>query len=271
LHDDETTSGVFSLLDGAMDENLGIEIFPLCHIEGYFDRLDKMLPWLEWFPITFHEPYFDADHTYERDSAQHRLTVEYCKRTFEYASILRAKYVAYHLNNREIADREAMLGRALQSLIETAELAKSYGLDLLIENTGVAGSKNVLLGQEDFIALFKSFDCDCLIDVGHANCNDWNLGAVMDKLHDRIRSYHLHNNFGVNDDHNRLSDGTLNLERFFSYYRRYTPNTDVVLEYRPDLLRGNLDWLKDDISLVYDRACASPKTIRRHAFAAPSE
>jgi sugar phosphate isomerase/epimerase len=264
LHNEIWTRNLLSFLDNRRGyERVGLEIFPMCHIDGYSRILEKFLPELEDLPITFHEPYYETDHSLKKGSEEYRVTMEYCKNTFDYASRLRAGHVVYHLNNREVSKRVEMLGIALENLIEMKELADTYGLRLLIENTGVLSMNNVLLDEEDFAGLFDAPEFDCLIDTGHANCNRWNLGSVMERLQNKIRCYHLHNNFGVNDDHNRIFDGTLNLKAFFMNYARYTPDADIVLEYRPDIMKDDISWINEDIAYVLHMTRAAETVMER--------
>jgi sugar phosphate isomerase/epimerase len=251
LRDEIQTRNLLSFMGSFRKrERLGLEIFPMCQIDGYRRILDKFLPELAEWPITFHEPYYEADHSYRKGSAEYRVTMEHCRNIFDYAARLNAGHVVYHLNNRAVSDRDEMLGAALENLAEMKELADARGLRLLVENTGILAMNNVLLDEDDFVGLFDSLELDCLIDAGHANCNKWHLESVIGRLRNRIRSYHLHNNFGTNDDHNRILDGTLDFGEFFGHYARYTPDADIVLEYRPGLMEGDIEWIRDDVAYV---------------------
>jgi sugar phosphate isomerase/epimerase len=261
LRNDEETENILAFVENNVNGNVGIEIFPLCHADGYMEHLDKFTPWLRDIQISFHEPYYNADHSKEPGSPEYLATMEYCKRVFEYASVLEAKYVVCHLNNSEISDREDMIAHSLRNISETAELARSFGLRILIENAGIPQLNNVLFGQDEFIGLFRSLDHDCLLDVGHANCSGWETKTVVRGLADRIMSYHLHNNYGTSDEHNGIFDGNFDMEFFFDCYTEYTPSADIVLEYRPELLQAGIGWLAWDIAYVQDKtlACSAEK------------
>ncbi|MDR1885014.1 MAG: sugar phosphate isomerase/epimerase [Synergistaceae bacterium] len=261
LRDDREAGSVFSLLDDCEDGSLGIEIFPLCHEEGYFRNLDRLMPRLAEFPVTFHEPYYESDHSFDKTSQEYFKTRTHCERTFEYAASLRARHVVYHLNNRPVEDRETMIQNALFNLWEMGDLAKSHGLEILVENTGIISLGNMLFDQREFTRLIENLEYDCLFDIGHANCNAWHIESALMTLRNKIRCYHVHNNYGVSDDHNRIQDGTLDTERFWECYREYTPDADIVIEYRPELLQGdNLDWLKDDIAYIRKMTSNIPLT-----------
>ena len=84
-----------------------------------------------------------------------------------------------------------------------------------------------------------------LIDIGHAHANGWDLRHVMEALQDKIISYHVHNNDGVHDCHQRIYNGTLDFNDFLYDVRELTPKADLVLEYAPDVAADQAGILKD--------------------------
>ncbi len=242
---------LYNLMEQFSDAGLGVEIFPHFHENGYADVLTSKYEMLKDVPITFHEPYYGAEHSAAKGTPEYKRTMDYCKSTFEWTQRFRCRHIVYHLNNRAVepAERKKALGCALENLQEMRELAEKYGQKLLIENTGIAALGNVLVNQEQFIGLMRQTGFGCLIDIGHANCNGWDLAAVLRELKGKIHSYHLHNNGGVNDEHRRILDGTLDTAKFFRLYNEYTPAADLVLEYHPGLM-GDHAGLKDDIAYI---------------------
>ena len=69
---------------------------------------------------------------------------------------------------------------------------------------------------EKTVNTIKSPNCKILFDIGHANCFTRDGFNVFTKYKDRIIATHLHNNFGEADDHNPLSAGTIDFQKFFS-------------------------------------------------------
>ena len=92
-----------------------------------------------------------------------------------------------------------------------------------------------------------------LIDIGHAYANGWDLEQTMEALKNQIVAYHLHNNDGVHDSHQRIFHGTLDFPLFLSDYQRLTPNADLVLEYSPNVaddesgIQEDISWLLEQI------------------------
>ena len=71
----------------------------------------------------------------------------------------------------------------------------------------------------------------CVLDVGHAIVTGMDIGAVQRTLRERICAYHLHNNDGVHDLHNRLREGVFDWTDFAKNCAQYTPDAAGVLEY----------------------------------------
>lgn len=128
-----------------------------------------------------------------------------------------------------------MLRVTREHLEEVNALAKEAGLQMVIENVGVPSHKNVMLNEQEFIDECKMQPNKVLIDIGHAWCNGWDLENVIKSLKDKIIAYHIHNNDGKDDIHQRIHNGTLDFDAFFEMYKKYTPDAELVLEYVADV------------------------------------
>ena len=116
---------------------------------------------------------------------------------------------------------------------------------MAVENVGIKSMGNVLMNQEQFIVECRKLPNPVLIDIGHAHANGWDLRHVMEALQDKIISYHVHNNDGVHDCHQRIYNGTLDFNAFLYDVRELTPKADLVLEYAPDVAADQAGILKD--------------------------
>lgn len=217
----------------AFDGAVGVEIFPMFHETEYEQILKDCIPVLSGIPISFHEPYYKADHTAPVGSDRYKKTMEMMKKTLEYGSILKSRYVVFHHNNCRVdaVDKQRLIRVSCGNFRETEELCESYGIPIVVENAGVIDRGNMLLNQKEFTDLCKREDYQVLIDIGHAHANGWNLRSVIEDLKDRIVAYHLHNNGGVHDSHRRIYDGTLDFDTFCADAKELTPSADFVLEY----------------------------------------
>ena len=221
----------------AHELELTLEIFPMWHEPDFVRFMKEHLTDLRSISSSFHEPCFFCEHTAPRGSKEHAAAVGTCRQTFEYAANLGVKHMVFHHNNRGFAPLEKadMIKHATENLHEMNEIAAEYGISYLVENAGVMPFNNTLFNEEEFIALFAEIENDCVLDIGHAHCNGWNIARVMSSLGDRIKAYHVHNNNGDFDAHQRIGVGTLDVAAFKHCYYELTPNAQLIFEYIPGI------------------------------------
>lgn len=259
----EELSSVFFYLD-RFPGRLGVEIFPMFHEAGeeavgwtgdggarktgYEAVLEACLPRLKKVPVSFHGPYYGAEHSAAPGTPDYVRTVEMTARTLEYAQALDSRYMVYHHNNCHVTDggRGGLVRQACGNFREIETMSEMRGVPLVVENAGVMDRGNMLLGEGAFIDLCKKEQYKVLVDIGHAHANGWDLERVMEELREQIIAYHLHNNDGIHDCHRRIWDGTLDFDSFLETYRRLTPGADMVLEYSPDAA-GDREGISSDI------------------------
>ena len=117
---------------------------------------------------------------------------------------------------------------------------------LLTENTGIWRDGTQLLDQTEFTDLCREKHFPVLVDVGHAHANGGDLPRLIRNLGPQIRGFHLHNNDGIHDLHNRLRDGTLDLAALLPCMDREAPTAARIIEYSRPAFHG--DPLMEDIA-----------------------
>lgn len=246
-------NGLFSIVDKFEVGQIGVEIFPLWHEPDFIVFLQQNLHILKDIPNSFHGAYYFTEHSAQKSTKLYTKSLENCKYTLEYAKMLNSQYMVFHHNNCFVEKhaKKDLLKYATENLAEINELAKEYAIPVLIENAGVLANQNVLLDETEFIALFDTSKNNCLLDIGHINCNQWDLENTISSLQNKIVAYHVHNNFGDKDVHNRLDSGTLDIQHFFELYQRFTPSAHIILEYSSNLGIREQDVI-DDITLLQE-------------------
>lgn len=221
---------------------IGLELFPLWNTSEYGPLMERYKERLSQIPISFHEQYYESEHAVDERDRRYAHTMEMTEKTLSLAKELSSKYMVYHYNNMKVLPerREHMLETARRNLRKVNEQAKEAGVEVVIENVGVASHNNVVLNEREFIEECLAMPNQVLIDVGHAWCNGWDLEHVIAALKEKIVAYHIHNNNGKEDEHQRIHSGTLNFDAFMKMYAKYTPSADLVLEYAPNV--------KDDVA-----------------------
>ncbi len=82
------------------------------------------------------------------------------------------------------------------------------------------------------------------LDVGHVNKNSIStIVQWIKELNSAIAYVHLHNNNGVNDEHNAINDGSLNMGQTLECLLTYAPNATWSLE--TEGVQQSLNWLNE--------------------------
>ena len=227
---------------------LGFELLPMFDIPDFEDNLRRNLDLFASGPLLFHEPVWGVEHTAPKGSDAYEESMHHIRLTRKYAEILHPEAMVIHLNNCPILpkERDAALRTALENLEELRDLFP--GVRLLVENTGIKADDTVLLNQDEFTDICRSRDLSVLIDIGHANANGWDLPRLLQDLQGRISGFHLHNNDGTHDLHDRLRNGTLYYPSLIGEMNRLAPDAYRVIEYTRPSLHG--DPLLEDIGYL---------------------
>jgi sugar phosphate isomerase/epimerase len=133
----------------------------------------------------------------DRVKAKRIAACDEIKRALEIAEAVPFRYLIQHLGAPQDDYDEAKLEAAFSSLDELRLFAKHRGVEILLENipNGLSSAEKLLLflGQ-------THLDMGFCFDTGHANV----MGGVeqeFERMKDRIRSLHVHDNDGTKDSH----------------------------------------------------------------------
>lgn len=193
----------------------------------------------------FHEPVFFADHTAKCGTETYNKTIKMLEQTNYYAKKFNAEHLVYHINNCKFnpKDKTKLLKISLENLDKIKKMF-NY-LDVYIENVGTITQENMLLDQKEFTLLCKENNFSVLIDIGHAHANSWDLYKLVTDLKCNIKAFHIHNNDGQNDLHNRIFDGTFNNVEFLKFAYELVPNAKWIIEYVDSKYKDKA--LKEDV------------------------
>ena len=227
---------------------LGFELLMMFDLPEFEENLKQNLDLFTGGPLMFHEPVWGVEHSAPKGSTEWEKSMFHLRLTGKYAEILRPASMVVHLNNCAVPPDEKgrMIRTALENLEEMREMFP--GVKLLVENTGTKADGTILLDQAEFTDLCRERKLSVLIDIGHANANGWDLPLLIRDLQGQIGGFHLHNNDGIHDLHNRLMNGTLDLEKLILYMDRLAPDAPRVIEYSRTVFHG--EPLFDDIETL---------------------
>jgi len=193
---------------------------------------------------------------------------------------LHAMFSDVNVSSADYEIRTVSQKRFMQSF----EIASKIGADTVLFHTGYKGTKHqgsIYLFKKNFADFFKDFikefektgitavienvfetspdfcfelwektgseSLKFALDTGHVN-----LYAKNTKAADWIKKYgknlyhmHIHNNFGENDDHSNLLNGTLDFNEIFECLENEGLSPSIVLEmYSKDDILKSIDYLE---------------------------
>lgn len=235
---------MYDILDRMREYQVGVDFWLVNSEEEYFAQIRREAQGrLAPFYKTLHSTAKTTELTSAIGSDMWKQTMSVYQKNFDLYREIGAHSITIHTNQRVILPEEAQQLRCncQENSLFLAKLAEEQGLTLMLENVGPVSQQKNLYDQEAFIRLFDQLPASvyCLIDIGHALMNGWNIEEVIDRLGDRIRGYHLNSNDGVRDvDAHRPVFNELHSydkagwQRLLRLMDEKAPNAEWILEYR---------------------------------------
>ena len=156
--------------------------------------------------------------------------VDEIKRTLEIAETIPFRYLIVHLGTGGTEYSEARVDAGFSTLEELSLFARQRGVEVLLENT-----PNELSSAER-LRLFLDIthlNLGLCLDVGHANMKE-GVEAAFRLMESRLRSTHLHDNDGVNDQHLLPfgPGGSIDWKKTMELLRNHPDQYPLLLELR---------------------------------------
>lgn len=251
LYEAKQLPDIFSLVK-KMPIPVGIELFPEWQSTIFEQVIEDYLVDFKKYKISLHGPYYQTEHSKKAGTAEYQRSMQYFAKTLQLSSEFGSKYIVYHNNNCKVLPdiKKEMIANSIENLALLRNKARMYNAQIVVENAGIAAYNNMLFNQQEFIEMAKSIPGKILLDIGHANANGWDIKTVMQELAYKIAAYHVHNNNGCDDNHNRILDGTLDFPLFLSWYKQYTPQADIVVEYGKQCA-VDIEGIISDVKNIY--------------------
>lgn len=167
----------------------------------------------------------------ERVKAKRIAMVDEIKRAIEVAEAVPFRYLIQHLGVKDEEFDEYKVDAAFSALEEITLFARQRGVEVLLENT-----PNGLSSAERLLTFFEltHMNLNVCLDVGHANMNE-SVETAYKLLQPRIRSTHLHDNDGKEDQHLfplNGAGGTIDWPRAMKLLRSTPGQYPLLLELR---------------------------------------
>jgi sugar phosphate isomerase/epimerase len=133
----------------------------------------------------------------ERLKSKRIEMVDEIKRALEVAESFPFRYLIQHLGVKDEPFDEYKVDAAFSALEEITLFAKQRGVEVLLENTpnGLSSAERLLMFFE-----MTHMHMNVCLDVGHANMHE-SVDTAYKLLQPKIRSTHIHDNDGKEDQH----------------------------------------------------------------------
>ncbi|WP_456471990.1 sugar phosphate isomerase/epimerase family protein [Methanocaldococcus sp.] len=162
--------------------------------------------------------------------ANNKKNLEIMEKCFKIASLLDVKYVVIHGGDINGSYYKSYIN-TLNQLKELTKLAEDYSIRLVLEN--LFDNRVGALPHE--FSAFLEYDLGITIDVGHANLMSNKYGVNIKDYFRYLRPYiehaHLHDNFGLKDNHLPLGEGNINWKMVLNELRKCRVK-NIILEIR---------------------------------------
>lgn len=231
-----------------LPRNLGVEIFYEFGSEDQWESLLSALTAQGLKGFSIHAPFAFVDIAAPCDEDK---LFETLRKPFDFYHRYNGEFYVLHTYGETGCpagedDRQAYRARSVERLAKFNAVCKAEGVRLAAEN--LCSGSPPLFSEEQFLDIFRQVsDLDCVLDVGHALVTGMDIGNLQKTLGQRICAYHLHNNDGIHDSHDRLREGIMDWKTFAENCVRYTPEAVGVLEY---MVHTDMDIYLEDVAYL---------------------
>lgn len=240
-------------LSGAMLDRIaktGVDVIEIFCARQHFDYQDRsqvrdLAAWFSGAEIklnSIHAPmYRDTSWGHSGPQAVVSITetekirrieaVDEIKRALDLADYVPFRYMVTHMgvSNQEFDDRR--WDAAFSSIEHLRMFARQRGVDLVLENIpNELSTPDRLLG---FVRYTHLNDMGFCFDTGHAHLGE-GVQVCFEKMRDRVRTTHVHDNLGEKDEHLFPYEGSIDWKRTLEDFGSALQKHDfpIVLEIR---------------------------------------
>lgn len=244
----DINKNIREVVDIANQHNLNIEIksftkkYNLSSIDNLLPDYKSALNKFEGV-LSLHAP-FDAVYKLNQRDKKRELALARYNQALYLAKKLNAKTVIFHTGFSPLKER---ISNYRQEFIkEQAGFWKNFikhfenaGIIAVLENTN-ENNPDVLIGIVDEV---NSDNLKLCIDTGHANLRVITMINVLEWIkreNGRLYHMHLHNNYGLIDEHNSLLKGSVNFKEIFDTLKEnhLSPNLSLEISNYSDVMES---------------------------------
>ncbi|MDU1910763.1 sugar phosphate isomerase/epimerase [Fusobacterium sp.] len=236
---------ILEFLEKNKIKNLELFIEPLD--EEYTKKMIEILEKYQLKSISFHGP-FRKCNLADMSKDSWKKTLYSYEESLKLSKKYNPHFMVLHSNEGILSQKidKELRNKISQKINLLVKLGNKYDIDIVIENVGIG--KNMIFSQKEYENMILKNNYKCLIDVGHAYLNKWDINELVKKLKNNILGFHFHNNNGIHDEHKPIFNGKFDYFPLIELIKTYTPTANIVLEYdfneNPEILFDDYNKLK---------------------------
>lgn len=195
--------------------------------------------------ISFHGPFLDLIPA-SIDSEIKKVTLNRFTCVYDIAKSFNSKHIVYHTGFIPKMHYPKLWLENSISFWNEFMKDKSNDIQILLENV-LEDDCTMMLELVEKVSNPNFAVC---LDIGHANASSSkSLENWIKGFNNKIKHIHLHNNNGIEDNHNGLNNGTIDVLKVLELTKTYCPNVSCTLE------MFNIDDILDSIKLLKNSSC----------------
>ena len=240
-----TLAGIEYELEDTLEfiENLGLEYAELVN-QYPFEQIDPDI--LESYNLKYsmHAPFMDINIASLQEKSR-LSSIEQIKSSIDLANKIDAEAVVVHpglipfLANKYFKDR--VYETTNNSIKQLGDYGKDLGVLTTIENMPTFEGM-IYQNLKDLDEILTSYDMAMTLDIGHAN----HVGYAPDEMiFDSIKHIHAHDNFGDDDAHLALGEGSIDLKYIIDSLEKKNYDGIYIIEVNDyDSIKKSYEYIK---------------------------
>ncbi|MBQ6345471.1 MAG: sugar phosphate isomerase/epimerase [Methanobrevibacter sp.] len=240
-----TLAGIEYELEDTLEfiENLGLEYAELVN-QYPFEQIDTDV--LESYNLKYsiHAPFMDINIASLQEKSR-LSSIEQIKSSINLANKIDAEAVVVHpglipfLANKYFKDR--VYETTNNSIKQLGDYGKDLGVLTTIENMPTFEGM-IYQNLKDLDEILTTYDMAMTLDIGHAN----HVGYAPDEMiFDSIKHIHAHDNFGDDDAHLALGEGSIDLKYIIDSLEKKNYDGIYIIEVNDyDSIKKSYEYIK---------------------------
>ncbi|WP_405290729.1 sugar phosphate isomerase/epimerase family protein [Methanobrevibacter sp.] len=229
-------------------ENLGLEYVELVH-QFPTENIDVNV--LESYNLKYsiHTPFMDVNIASVQDKSRLN-SIKQIKDSIDFANEINAEAVVVHpglapfLANKYFLD--TVYKYSNESIEEIGKYSENQGILTTIENMPTFDGM-IYQNLKDLDELLVSLDMSMTLDIGHANHAGYSPEAMY---FDSIKHIHAHDNFGDDDAHLALGEGSIELNTIINTLEKNNFDGIYIIEVNDyDSIKNSYEYMKKNFKI----------------------